>query len=179
MAKLTAEGKSISQIGAALGITRNAVAGRRKRLGLSDPAKSPIKHRKPVISAPARTSIGGSGPAPRTRINGEAPSVGMHEITNSQCRWPRWNNKERATHRLCGAPVKRPGESYCQHHHDIAHDPARGSLSPKLREELLRHWKPGVSTSWEFAIEHGVTESQVNRVLFKAGLIKINVLKVA
>ena len=36
------------------------------------------------------------------------------------CRWPMWNNTERATHEYCGNPLRAAGEPYCASHRERA-----------------------------------------------------------
>ena len=66
-----------------------------------------------------------SRPSPTAAIE---KTFGISRVTGFQapapraggCRWPMWNNTERATHEYCGKRVRVAGEPYCASHRERA-----------------------------------------------------------
>ena len=65
--------------------------------------------RPPLIAAIEKTF----GISRVTGFQGPAPRAGG-------CRWPMWDNIERATHEYCGKRVRVAGEPYCASHREKA-----------------------------------------------------------
>ncbi len=115
LTKMRIEKKSITAIGLAIGVSRNAVAGKARRLGLPKMA-SPIK---PGSSASGRKPV----KVRLTRVAetaGIGPGKSMLHTGRNDCAWPLWNNRERATFRVCGKPAA-DGCAYCGIHAAIAY----------------------------------------------------------
>jgi GcrA cell cycle regulator len=144
--KLTAMfagGCTAVQVALALGYTRNAVLGKKKRLGLSTPrglylAKTPETNaRKYPMGKPkgkllilggaecrllnAGKSIAGAV-IPQTdwdKVSPKTPGlVRLGDLNEHTCRWP-LNNATQGEYYFCGAPPTR-GKPYCEHHRQIA-----------------------------------------------------------
>lgn len=117
-------GESYGQIAAALGTSRNAVAGvifRAKQAGKQ--IERPIVRRSPAPRAPrprpglvmASLQEG----APYTPL-----SVSFADLATHHCRWPLWSNDAApSVKRYCGNPVQ-PGQSYCSHCCSLSYSPA-------------------------------------------------------
>ncbi len=92
LSELWAEGKTASEIGKQLGVTRNAVIGRAHKLKL--PARpSPIK---------------------------VSPGLKLDKLTRHMCCWPTGDIRSDEGLRFCGVTVKE-GFSYCTEHVAIAY----------------------------------------------------------
>jgi GcrA cell cycle regulator len=161
---LWAEGYSCSQIGAQMGITRNAVIGKVHRLQLPgraqrsrapyvQPVKKPVdrsrmgNRRKSLI--PAVKLPDGAGlrpmhamkPAP---VKPSGPGVILFDLAANGCKFPIGEvDGIRGRHLFCNA--ERPGHMpYCAYHTDLA---ARGAPRPWTKTEdefVLRHWSHGL-----------------------------------
>jgi GcrA cell cycle regulator len=117
MRKMFKEGCTMSQIGAAIGCSRNAVVGRVHRLGL----KRFVPRATPQQPAPAR--------APRPKppwVVGHARRQ-IIELRSDECHWP--INEPGADFCFCAEPNLR-GSSYCPYHHRLSYVPARGRQRP-------------------------------------------------
>ena len=102
------EGRSISQIGRELGVSRNAIAGKVKRLGLSKRA-SPIR---PGSPKPGRTPVLPK-PTPTERaVAHNGPGIPLVERKTSECGWIIGEPRD---FRCCGAPTI-PGRDWCESH---------------------------------------------------------------
>jgi len=127
------EGRSAEHIGRELacGITRNAVLGKVRRLGLSAgraaTAAPEAKRQAPRAgrTGPPATSVPGAG-LPRD----EEP-VSLLDVGRYQCRWP-LADPTSGGFRLCGARVSRG--AYCGRHAAIGYRPARET--PRALERL-------------------------------------------
>ena len=108
--ELWAEGVSVTQIGRALGVTRNAVVGKAQRLGLPR-RRSPI----PEVAAPAVKG--------RRRALQEV----AEQWARTRCSWP-IGDPQNSGFRFCGAPVS-DGRPYCEEHCEQAYNvqPLRSS----------------------------------------------------
>ncbi len=102
-----AMGTSASAIGKELGVSKNAVIGKSRRLKL--PARpSPIVRPGARKKPPARAA-----PKKQKRI------TDIIELTAHLCRWP-FGNPDEEDFYFCGKAVT-PGKPYCQEHSDIAY----------------------------------------------------------
>ena len=143
------EGRSDVEIADALGITHNAVVGRRWRLGLAR-----------VDSAAASPSRSGKGRAPRRFSREEpaseplspkllkafeakdssvvptSPHVTIIDLKESMCKWPLGDPGDLETFRYCGSPRANTATSgpYCAHHAKLAYNP-QPARTPKARRQ--------------------------------------------
>lgn len=141
MIGLREEGKTLTQVALVLGMTRNAIASRLKRLGRSRPSKEitrleragrrrnpprppqPPKPPKPVkVAKTSKPEV--VAPAP---VHPIFPVVALSDLTLCMCRWP-YGDPQAADFGFCGQP-KREGSPYCPGHHAVAFIP----LAPKRR----------------------------------------------
>jgi GcrA cell cycle regulator len=122
LARLTAEALPISEIARRMGLSKNAVVGKRNRLGLAIPDAVSLR-RLP----------------PKPRVVELKRDVGG-------CRWPMWSDQERPTHTYCCARVHAPGEPYCSAHRErawVGRPPLRGNVVSKAPMDLNRQGKTG------------------------------------
>ncbi len=110
--ELWAKGTSASVIGKELGVSKNAVIGKSRRLKL--PARP-----SPIVRAGEKKSVTGSPRMKRQRI------TDIIELTAHLCRWP-FGNPDEEDFYFCGKAVV-PGKPYCQEHSDIAYVAKSGS----------------------------------------------------
>lgn len=136
---LWAEGHSTAEIGRRLGMTKNAIVGKAKRLNLParpspivrgraprDPAQS--RGDKRVLNVPRRTlaplvalqsPIAAMFAEAARELRVEArPAQPKHVAPSRPCCWPLWDGAP--THEYCGADGL-PGRPYCDAHHGIAY----------------------------------------------------------
>lgn len=117
--RLWAKGVSITKIGNEIGVSRNAVISKVRRLDL------PKRGQLETFTAPAK-------PAPLRRIvestklperlmhaDSIGAGIGMSDANRSDCAWPLWSHKDRPSFRVCGKPI-RGGCSYCEIHAAVA-----------------------------------------------------------
>lgn len=97
-------------IGAALGITKNAVCGAVFKARKSGDPRFPVRVAEPMIVTPALP--------PR-----EWP-FRLHELRPSECRYPVRSGVERGDHYFCGE-ARAPGSPYCAEHGEMCVAPAR------------------------------------------------------
>lgn len=105
--RLWKDGLSITQIGARIGVSRNAVAGKAMRLGL--PARGEYA---------ARTKR-----ARRPQIVGKLSAASFP--SRGQCEWPLWPHKAKPGHPKYGTfccKATEEGATYCAEHAVIAYD---------------------------------------------------------
>lgn len=99
---MCAEGLAYSQIGAELGVSRNAAIGKAARLGIAKqdatPRSTPRPHPKhrPIKRVPWQPSVKLAEPPPAPEPMPDTPDEQippeqrrqLHELTNTTCRWP-------------------------------------------------------------------------------------------
>lgn len=118
--KLAAEGLSSSRIAVILGTTRNAVIGKRWRLGASDGNTAPKTRTKPkgkrVKSniAPLGYPFTGREEPPHVPVVDAIARVGLNDLEQKHCRWPVGHPKEPGFG-FCGHD-RAHGSSYCEFH---------------------------------------------------------------
>ncbi len=114
--KLWAEGLSISQIGEALGVSRNAIAGKAHRMGLPK-RPSPISRSKTEKPEPFIVEAEKDLPL-RLELR-------QLEWSRSKCCWPTGDPKKNGFV-FCGNAVV-PGKPYCLSHCQEAYTTSRDS----------------------------------------------------
>lgn len=144
-------GLPCSQIGARIGVSRNAVLGKVHRLGLPlrgnrishGPRRVKKADRQPSAPIAPRPHYGGSitqkvvfakavreagalpiEPPPRRK--GKRPT--LLQLKPHQCRWP-FGDPRHPDHHYCGETVPRDGSSYCEEHRAIAYVSGRSFLA--------------------------------------------------
>ena len=119
--KLWKEGLSISQIGRELGVSRNAIAGKVHRMGLS-------KRQSPI--APKAASNKDTPKKPKIEVaepENLPLKLALRKInwSRSRCSWPSGDPKTTAFS-FCGKEVV-PGKPYCNEHCFDAYTTSRDS----------------------------------------------------
>jgi len=159
---LDAEGLSLNQIARRMGVTRNAVAGQRHRLGLTEPSRSPIKKREPGRHRDGEKKA----ELPMVEVTGrlagafgEGDGVGMAEIVSGQCRWPLWGNSEKPTFRCCGRETE-GHPSYC-YEHQRRSEPSPFNWTPTREAKLERLIREGVTDPSKLANELKAPRTEV------------------
>lgn len=114
------EGVSASKIGLALGVSKNAVVAKAKRMDLP-----PIGNRgSPPVPRIPRPSRGGKRMAKQPAMLRHVPpphvpkSMPASEHKPDRCRWPMWSHASRPTHEYCAAR-RMSGRPYCAEHQRI------------------------------------------------------------
>ena len=133
---LWAQGLSMSQIAGQIGRSKNSVAGRVHRLDLP-PRGSPIFHNgaKQEVKTERQHTRRLAEPKPKIKRQQVSPLLRRLNFAPlpgafvNGCRWPMWNNTERATQRFCGA-ARHNHWPYCAEHGMIAYAP-RGQTNGK------------------------------------------------
>jgi GcrA cell cycle regulator len=124
---LWTEGLTASEIARRLHTTRNSVIAKARRLGLPGrpspiirtgpkppPPVIPRKPRRVPIAAAAASLLAPPAAllAPTAVLTAPPPPP---IPARRGCEWPLWDDRERATHRFCGAELV-PGHSWCAAH---------------------------------------------------------------
>lgn len=146
--QMRADGKSNTVIGAALGATRNAVAGKISRMGLPLKSKKQshvavrprvaklciaekIMKQEPKCELPVEIDLpeGMHDHLVMPGSDPDRPPIPFDELRPDSCRWPIGRLEDKAT-RFCGCEQVL-GSAYCAVHHQIATRPLpeRGWLS--------------------------------------------------
>ena len=115
--KLWSEGLSISQIGEALGVSRNSIAGKAHRMGLPK-RPSPITARRAIKSKPVEV-------APPSRDLPLRMELRQLEWSRSKCCWPT-GDPRKLGFLFCGDAIV-PGKPYCLKHCEQAYTTSRDS----------------------------------------------------
>jgi GcrA cell cycle regulator len=137
LTRLWAQGYSTAVIGHRLGVTKNAVIGRARRLKLT-PRPNPVRADQVAARAKAREEAAQRMAAIRERVEAIMPQqpepaprpVAAAPIFTGQCKWPLWGD-EKPTHAYCGGPAE-PGKPYCAEHC------ARAYTKPKPPQEATK-----------------------------------------
>lgn len=140
LVQLWETGQSITQIGKALGMTRNAVVGKAHRIGLAKRASPIMRSDKPAQPRPAAAHQPAAPPAPRAQVQVKhepaatpAASAGpgqqnqltpamlaaLTPSTGPRCKWPIGDPKS-AEFDFCEG-VALPGKPYCAQHCAMAY----------------------------------------------------------
>jgi GcrA cell cycle regulator len=120
-------GLTTEQIGRKMGIRKNQVIGKARRLKLEprksgNPNGNPRKNRKPryqpvpqVLKQPV------ANPVSYAAREVEAPSqpCSLLELTETRCKWPIGHPKQDDFH-FCGANKPKNGRPYCLSHEELA-----------------------------------------------------------
>ena len=115
--QLWSEGLSISQIGEALGVSRNSIAGKAHRMGLPK-RPSPINAQRVVKSKPVEV-------APPSRDLPLRMELRQLEWSRSKCCWPT-GDPRKVGFLFCGDAIV-PGKPYCLKHCEQAYTTSRDS----------------------------------------------------
>ena len=115
--KLWSEGLSISQIGEALGVSRNSIAGKAHRMGLPK-RPSPITAQRATKSKPVEV-------APPSRDLPLRMELRQLEWSRSKCCWPT-GDPRKLGFLFCGDAIV-PGKPYCLKHCEQAYTTSRDS----------------------------------------------------
>lgn len=141
LVQLWESGQSITQIGKALGMTRNAVVGKAHRIGLAKRASPIMRSEKPAQPRPAPSHQAGPPAAPRAPVQvktepaaapqatpaGQAPQAqltpamlaALTPSTGPRCKWPIGDPKS-SEFDFCDH-VALPGKPYCAQHCAMAY----------------------------------------------------------
>jgi GcrA cell cycle regulator len=126
MRKMFEEGCTMSQIGAAIGCSRNAVIGKVHRLGLARFVPRATPRPPQPTTTRARSPRPPPPPKPLQVEVVEAPTAGhthkqITELQHGDCRWP---VGEPADLCFCAEP-QRWDSSYCAYHDDLSRERKR------------------------------------------------------
>lgn len=121
LVKLAAQGLSYTEIGKALGITKNAAIGKARRLRISKrPSESVIKQRKPTPKPKQKPAPKLPTPLEKETMLTGMKFVSMMDLKDNHCRYP--IDKDGKTV-FCGLPKFK--KSFCQEHGAKCYMPPR------------------------------------------------------
>jgi GcrA cell cycle regulator len=121
LVKLAAQGLSYTEIGKALGITKNAAIGKARRLRISKPpAEAVIKQRKPTPKPKEKPAPKQPTPPEKGTMLAGMKFVNMMDLKDDHCRYPIDKDGETV---FCGLPKFK--KSFCQEHGAKCYMPPR------------------------------------------------------
>lgn len=143
-----AAGHRYTDIGARLGVSKDAIAGRAQRIGLAKRAppllttyekaeRKRTKHRRRseqrkkerrLGSAETSLSVKTFQPRPPRIADVEPLHITLYDLERFQCRWA---YGESLNYTFCGYP-QQPESSYCPAHHALSVDKVRSERRPSL-----------------------------------------------
>lgn len=99
---------SEGEISRKIGKSRNSIVGKLRRLRGKPTPKEKIRvyQTKKNVSKPARQSLD-------LPVIPSSEGKDILELTNKDCVWPLWGDKERPNQRFCGQKIEIVGASYC------------------------------------------------------------------
>jgi GcrA cell cycle regulator len=115
LVSLWGQGLSLTQIGLRLGVSRNAVGGKSRRMDLPR-RRSPIEQKPRSVRVHCDTKQP-LKPRPIERLREPGPGVSLLDMKWTQCSWVLGEPRDC---RCCGERVK-PGTAFCEHHHAIVY----------------------------------------------------------
>lgn len=124
-------GETSAVIAAALGVTKNAVIGKARRLNLAR-RPSPIRLAGATMGAPAPAKASPKPAKPgqvKKKLQPTAPTMervpppAEPRLPPEGCRWPMWRHHELPTHRYCGEARQSLTQAYCPRHMAMAFGP--------------------------------------------------------
>lgn len=159
LSELWAQGVSCGHIGDQIGVTKNAVIGKARRLGLSTHITTVEKRQKAkseraghvrIKRAHQPRAVRAKAAPPSLRVVSAKPkpvelapiisrNVGIVELTERMCRWVEGDPTHPAV--FCGADCE-AGRSYCAGHHRIVYTPR-----PALTDDEIKSLRKKVY-SW-------------------------------
>lgn len=121
-------GETSAVIAAALGVSKNAVVGKARRLNLARrPSPIRVGDAAKTAAAPAKASPKSAMPTQvKKKLQPAAPAMEQPlppaepRLPPEGCRWPMWRHHELPTHRYCGEARQSPTQAYCPHHMAMA-----------------------------------------------------------
>lgn len=116
--KLAKTGKSFKQIGAILGYSRNACAGKAHREGICKAPSDLTPRPKKFVPKPVTKAIPPTPVPPETKVL-DMRLITMMQLTRHDCRYPIGEGEDML---FCGLP-KQPNRSYCKEHAETCYKP--------------------------------------------------------
>jgi GcrA cell cycle regulator len=149
-----AAGKSAGEIAVDLGVTRNTIIGKLRRmkiplesvlaqqrrilaLALDKKETTPVRPRRPKMFRPKIVKlvpVPVLAPAPAPKLPEVlSPGISLFDIETNQCRYPLNDAVPLAEFLFCGLPTKDDKCSYCQSHWELCYGRIR--MSPNFSED--------------------------------------------